>query len=240
MMKTIEHLFADVMLPKKALLVYQSAVTEDTQLYLEAYDMDNKGRPVNAHPLSIEECAALAQSFDHIEDLKKDFLTGKGLIPDKVLYLHSAGQGFAVWYTPPQKVNLLFKKSLSIPCGEAKIPAMIWKADRKDLYVYSFTGKRKPTINTPLFHAPFFNLYEDGRVCMGTVDIEIETNCFLEEFMSRWEHYFFDSYFSHVIAGAGTTKKNIVQLWQQQVGSDTAFPENILIKTGRTLKNIIA
>lgn len=239
-MKAIDHLLNDIYLPQKALIIYKQVSGEDNDLYIESYDMDETGKPINAHPLSVEECNALFQAFDTSNERDRGFLISKGLLPEKLLYLYPSKQGHAIWYTPPQQVKLLFKDSLTIPCGLAHIPAMVWKADGEYLQVFAIKGRKKPVSDTPLYHAPYFNLYEDGKVCMGTVDINIEKNCCLEDFMSLWEQYFFCSYFSHLLGDTETVKGNIVQLWQQQVGSGRPFPENVLIKNGKTLKSILS
>jgi PRTRC genetic system protein B len=239
-MKAIDHLLNDIYLPLKALMIYKQVSGEDNNLYVESYDMDETGKPINAHPLSVEECNALSQAFDTSSERDRGFLISKGLLPEKLLYLYPSKQGHAIWYTPPRQVKLFFKESLTIPCGLAHIPAMVWKADREYLHVFAIKGHKKPLSDTPLYHAPYFNLYEDGKVCMGTVDINIEKNCCLEDFMSLWEQYFFSSYFSHLLEDTETVKGNIVQLWQQQVGNSRPFPENVLIKNGQTLKSILS
>src|SRR5579872_4647907 len=171
-MKEITNTLNDLYLPEKALIIYRHAANE-TEVYVEAYDMDRYGKPINAHPLAVEECRQLASALETSQELQNGFLKSRGLLPANVLHLNTQ-QGFAIWHTPPQTVPLLFKSSLNIPCGEAKIPAMIWKADRDTLQVFAMKGKRKPETDTVLFHAPYFNIYHDGKVCMGTVDIDIE------------------------------------------------------------------
>ncbi|PTQ93946.1 E2/UBC family protein D [Mucilaginibacter yixingensis] len=61
-------------------------------------------------------------------------------------------------------------------------------AGRKDhLKVFALKGKTKANGNTMLYNAPFFNLYVDGSVCMGTVNINIDRQTHLEQFMAQWE-----------------------------------------------------
>jgi PRTRC genetic system protein B len=170
---------------------------------------------------------------------EKRFLNPKGLLTPKILYINPDKHGFAVWQTAPQEVNLFFAKTLGITCGKAKVPALIWKATKDNLFIYALKEEKKPSEKTILYHAPFFNIYQDGRVCMGTVDIEINHKCFLEEFIQQWEEYFWNSYFSHLIDGYSPVKANIVQLWQGQVNSGKDFPKEVLIKNGKTIKDLI-
>lgn len=232
----IQH-FEQLFLPQKALVVYKS-VAEEQDTYVEAYDMDDNGCLMNAHPLSESECAALALSLASSKQLRTDYLQCRGLIPEKVLYTATGINGFALWYTPPQSVPLHFKEQLGIPCALASVPALVWKAGKDEVGVFAIKGGKKPDENTPLYHAPFFNVYSSGKVCMGTVDVDFEGDYFLETFMAEWENNFFNSYFSHAMTGHVPVKGNIVQLWQGLAGSGKKFPENRLIQTKRTLKNL--
>ncbi|MGF7079635.1 PRTRC system protein B [Mucilaginibacter sp. UYCu711] len=246
-MTNISNQFSDQYVPYKALLIYNceketlshSPSSDTCQIYVESYDIGRQGNPINAHPLSIKESIALAELLQSSSELQNGFLRSKGLLPNNVLHLNPHNEGYAVWYTPPQQRNLFFVAGLGIPCGKGFVPAMLWKATRERLQVFALKGKGRPTAKTKLYHAPFFNIYEDGAVCMGTVDIHIDRNTRLENFMERWEQYFFNSYFSHSLAGGGLTNQNIVQLWQQQVGSTNQFPEAALKNHRFTFNNLI-
>lgn len=223
--------------PVKALVVFRAKANDSC--YVEAYDMDSIGRPINAHPLGIAESKALAKALDASGGLKRSFLKPKGLLPEKLLYINPEHNGYAIWYTPPMKTDLYFIDGLNIPCGKANVPALIWKAGKKELYLYAFNGREKPTEDTPLCHAPFFNLHPNGKVCMGTVAVNIKEDCSLEEFIGQWQAFFFNSYFSHLIAEHNPVKGNIVQLWQSLSTSSKKFPERSLKKTSLTLKKLL-
>lgn len=235
-MNNITEIFEEVYLPKKALIVFQS--NSDSSQYVEAYDMDAKGRPINAHPLSVSEATELAKALDSTKELAKAFLKPKGLLPKNVLHLNPSETGSALWYTPPQERQMFFVKRLGISNGIAKLPALLWKAGKRDLRIFAL--KSKPEINTPLFHAPFFNLHDDGLVCMGTVSIEINNQTSLEDFIQSWEHYFFNSNFSHMISDHSPVKDNIVQLWQEQINTQREFPKETLIKSQITIKDLVS
>jgi PRTRC genetic system protein B len=238
-MKNITEIFEEIYIPQKAIVIFRSLKKEEHDIYVEAYDMDERGCPINAHPLNVSECAALAEILDSSEELKREFLKPKGLLTAKMLYINPDKHGFAVWQTPAQEVNLFFAKTLGITCGKAKVPALIWKATKDNLFVYALREEKNVSEKTNLYYAPFFNIYKDGRVCMGTVDIEINHKCFLEEFIQQWEQYFWNSYFSHLIDTYSPVKINIVQLWQDQVKSGGDFPREVLIKNGKTVKDIL-
>jgi len=246
-MNNITDNFNDIYVPYKALLIYNCKrenerninMEEATSVYVESYDIGLRGNPVNAHPLSLSESIALAELLQSSTEMQNGFLKSKGLLPNNLLYVNPDSNGFAVWYTPPQQRDLFFVKSLGIPCGKGCVPAMVWKATRDKLRVFALKGKSKPTGKTELYHAPYFNTYQDGSVCMGNVNINIDRNTRLEDFMAQWEAYFFGSYFSHMLGGETRTKQNIVHLWKNQTTTMDKFPDDTLIACGLNLNQLI-
>jgi PRTRC genetic system protein B len=239
-MNNLTNNFSNLYQPVKSLLIYiKQSEENDKNVYVESYDIGKFGNPINAHPLTVKETIALSGLFQSAQELKTGFLRCKGVMPNKVLYVNPDQGGCAVWYTPPQDVPLYFSASLGIKSGRGKVPAMIWRADRESLMVYALKGNRKPNAYTILYHAPFFNIYLDGRVCMGTVRINIGQDTRLEDFMEQWENYFWNSYFSHLMNDFNPVTENIVQLWQAQVATDRVFPCHLLKPSRYTVKNLL-
>lgn len=230
--------------PQKALLFYsyeQEPYGQNmAELYVESYDIGKEGKPINAHPLSQKEMLQLSQTLQSMTAQKTSHWISKGLMPSNVLHLSCTQDGFAIWHTPPQLASLLFVEGLDIPCGSANVPALLWKATKDTLHIYALKHQQKPELQTPLYKAPFFNLYQNGKVCMGTVKVDISAITNLEDFISRWESYFWNSYFSHLLNNISPVKGNIVQLWQQLVNTKRPFPTEILEKTSLTLSKILS
>lgn len=238
-MKNITQSIGTLYNPVKAFVVYQKNDSAQ-DIYVEAYDMDKNGFPINAHPLSLKESSKLAVALDASQDLNRSFLKSSGLLPKNVLYINSQKDGYALWQTPAQKVDLFFVESLGIPNGRASIPPLLWKATKTNLWIFAIDNNQEINQQSLLFHAPFFNLYDDGRVCMGTVPVNISTDCALEEFIKLWEQYFFNSYFSHLIMGKSPVKGNIIQLWKSLVNTRKQFAMKSLIKNGLTIKKLLS
>jgi len=249
-MKNITEQFNTRFLPYKALLIYKHSPENtvvnsyrsdgETEIYVESYDIGKQGKPINAHPLSTKEMAALNELLQSTQDLKGGYLKSRGILPSKVLYVNFGANGYAVWYTPAQETNLFFVDVLNIPSGKAKVPAMVWKATADKLAVYAIKGRAKPTAETALHHAPFLNIYTNGNVCMGTVKINIAQNTCLEDFMNQWETYFFNSYFSHSINGGSSTKTDTKELWRMLTTTGKDFPVAELRKNGLLLKQLLS
>ncbi len=236
-MKNITQRLEQLYLPLKALVIYQP-LSEQDGVYVEAYDIHNDGSPINAHPLSQLETIALAKCLNTVNEVQTNYLECKGLLPEKLLCLNNR-LGYAVWQTPEQQVSLHFVEGLTIPSGMANVPAMVWKADRNKLSVYALKNNRKPKSETQLYHAPYFNVFSDGGVCLGTAEMDVCSVDGLEDFMNSWEQVFWNSYFSHLNGGHSPVNCNIVQLWQDLVATGNPFPTEVLIKSGKTLKELI-
>jgi len=233
----IAESFGTLYHPKTALVFYE-ACGKDKTVYVEHFDMDSGGNPINAHPLTVREANLLAKSLQTEDEKNTAFLKPKGVLPTNILHINPGEKGSVLWYTKAQQRQLFFVDGLGIPNGIAQVPPMLWLASKNGLFVFALASNRRPTDKTPLHYAPFFNIYEKGNVCMGTVSIEIKKSASVEEFVQAWEHYFFNSYFSHSL-GASLTKTNIVNLWKDLIGTDKPFPKEILKKNNKTLKNLL-
>ncbi|OPC21940.1 PRTRC system protein B [Elizabethkingia bruuniana] len=223
--------------PKSALVFYETIGT-NTDVYVEHFDMDNNGTPINAHPLTVKEANVLAMALKTDEENSKAFLKPKGILPTNILHINPSEKGTVLWYTKTQQRQIYFVDSLGISNGKAQVPPMLWFANKSSLTVFALANDRRPTEKTPLHYAPFFNIYEKGNVCMGTVSIDIKNSASVEEFIQAWEHYFFNSYFSHSLC-ENLTKKNIVTLWKDLINTDKPFPKEVLKKNNKTLKNLL-
>lgn len=229
--------FGTLYFPKSALVFYQNKGT-DKETYVEHFDMDKDGNPINAHPLTVREANILSKCLQTDEDKNTAFLKPKGILPTNILHINPSDNGTVLWHTKAKKQQLYFVDDLGIPNGTAQVPAMLWLASKSSLSVFALANNRRPTEKTPLHYAPFFNIYEKGNVCMGTVSIDIKNSASVEEFIQAWEHYFFNSYFSHSLC-SNLTKRNIVSLWKDLVNTDKPFPTEALKKNNKTLKNLL-
>ena len=239
-MKDITEDFGTLYQPTSALVFYQSYDrTQDT--YVEHFDMDKDGNPINAHPLTEREAKTLAKALtlNTKKEKNQEFLKPKGVLPTNILHINTGENASVLWHTPSMKRQLYFTENLEIPNGIAQVPAMLWLAGKRNLKVFALANNRRPTEKTSLFYAPFFNVYENGTVCMGTVDVDIKNSSSLEEFTKKWEDYFFNSYFSHLMNEHNPIKGNCVNLWKSLVDKDEIFPKNVLKKTNKILKNLL-
>ena len=230
--------FGTLYFPKSALVFYETKGI-NTDMYVEHFDMDRNGNPINAHPLTVKEANVLAKSLHTDEEKNKAFLKPKRILSTNILHINPSEKGTVLWYTKAQQRQLYFVNGLGIPNGKAKVPPMLWFANKNSLSVFALSSDRRPIEKTPLHYAPFFNVYENGNVCMGTVNIDIQNSASVEEFIQAWESYFFNSYFSHLLGNYNPIKGNCVTIWKDLIGTDTPFPKEVLKPNNKTLKNLL-
>ena len=239
-MKNITQDFGTLYHPTTALVFYQND-ERNKDTYVEYFDMDKNGNPINAHPLTEREAKELlkALTINTQKEKNQDFLKPKGILPTHILHINPSENGSVLWFTKSMKRQLFFTENLGISNGTAEVPAMLWLANKRSLKIFALSSNRRPTEKTELFYAPFFNVYEDGNVCMGTVDVNIQNSVSLEEFIEKWEDYFFNSYFSHLLDNYNPIKGNCVNLWKKLMEKNEDFPADILKKNNKTLKNLL-
>ncbi|MEN9907985.1 MAG: hypothetical protein RLZZ540_1134 [Bacteroidota bacterium] len=236
-MKDITESFGTLYHPKSALVFYQTkGMNSDT--YVEHFDMDKNGNPINAHPLTVREANQLAKALKTAKEEKEPCLKSVGIISNTILHINAIDNK-VIWFTKAMQRKLCFTENLGIPKGIANVPPMLWIANKNSLSVFALGSNRRPTEYTKLYNAPYFNVYENGNVCMGTVDIQIKKIALLEEFTIAWENYFFNSYFSHLMPDYNPIKGNCVTLWENLINTEKAFPKEVLKKSNQTLKNLL-
>lgn len=236
-MKDITQDFSALYYPKAALVFYQTKASSK-DAYVEHFDMDSNGLPINAHPLTEREANRLAKALKTEKSEKEQLLKPQAILSTQVLYFEPAGSK-VIWFTKTRQRELHFTETLGIPKGKAHVPAMLWVASQSSLTVFALANNRRPTEKTKLYNAPFFNVYENGNVCMGSVDIRIKKTASLEEFINYWEDYFFNSYFSHLMNNFNPIKGNCVSLWKDLITTGKAFPLEVLNQSYLTLKDIL-
>lgn len=133
---------------------------------------------------------ALAGIF---RDLLPGALKPRTILPWNVL---SSDHDHLAWYTLPTTKRLWFRSKefggeLS---GEVSLPGLVFLVTNGSWYVFAHKLTVRPLPDTPLFVAPFFNVWDSGRICTGNVK---KPESFGPETIQEWEDAFFSSYFTH-------------------------------------------
>ena len=226
---------------KKAILIYGAdGARHDSMLYATVHPVICSGG--NSTPM-IGAGRALdrGQLRNVCSRLVKSARVRSGILPEGVL---SVGLDFVVWWQRPGLRTHFFDcrvsdgASVGKRSGVAPAPGLVFVAKKKELWVYAVRGNERPTADTPLFHAPLMNVWKDGRVCTGSMQIPESS---LAQAVADWERSFWDSNFSHpnhdkVVKYAGGIHKFSIDLLD---GKFKRFPARVLRPMEKTLGSVV-
>lgn len=144
------------------------------------------------------------------------------------------------WYCKPSIRKLYFKVrsgNLDDCSGkEFPQPGLVFMYGVNDLNVWAVRCNGRPDEKTKLYHAPYYNISEDGDVCMGSVRLPNKINV---DSIDKVEKLFFSS--------AATHSNNIKivdypgghdAFWRANAGK-LKFDKKVLVPNGKTLKEIL-
>ncbi len=103
---------------------------------------------------------------------------------------------------------MFFKESLKIENAEYNLQGVIYEVGKERMNIYAYIDK-KPTPETELYAAPFFNV-TGASVCLGSAKIDKPSNLTYDKLLEYWEKKFWLTEFSHLGAGGNPTKSNLV------------------------------
>lgn len=116
-------------------------------------------------------------------------------------------------------------------------PPLLFKASGAHLWIRALAVNERPKAETPLYMAPYWNCYDNGVVCTGSMKIPRQKSVAA---IDVWEQSFFQSEFTHA---AGATKhttypEGLLALWQFLLHRDD-FPARYLVKAKQTLLEFV-
>jgi len=116
-------------------------------------------------------------------------------------------------------------------------PAMVWRVTQGDLKIRALFDNKRPNAKTTLAVAPFWNLSDDGRVCLGSMRCPESAAVASIE---AWEQGFYESAFTHANVGRLTRHEGGHDaLWAKVGKSRRPFPTDALIRLPQTLAEFI-
>lgn len=94
------------------------------------------------------------------------------IIPANVLYT-DPHQAVTVWWRPGKPTPQFFDcEELGLVQGVCAMPSLVFAQTDKSLSVCAIRGHDRPANDTPIYHAPLFNTYDNTSVCLGDVTLE--------------------------------------------------------------------
>ena len=174
--------------------------------------------------------------------------TVRQILPAAVLV---ADSDLLVWHRPALRRPIIFQtqdKQLNADVSGRPVlhPPLLFVGRPGKIAVYALTGPERPVADTPLFRAPYFNLYATGSMCEGNVPLPPAPTP-TDDTLAGYEAAFYDSAFVHTNLG----NSNIIKWSSGHAGfwrdmkSTVHFPNQALIplRTGGkplTVGNVLA
>jgi PRTRC genetic system protein B len=223
---------------RNAILLYSDARGFGNTCFASFHDVKNIGRAeqpnVQIMPGTPLNQQALMQTLGSLADR---YAISTDLLPACVL---SHSPLHLIWWMPAGKRRVFLDTAADGPQSAiVPHPALLFAVIQGKWRVFALKEGSRPTKETELFHAPFFNMYDDGAVCVGTAKAPEST---LVSETVLWESAFFDSVFTHVNGHRKVKfKGGEHSLWRSlMAGTRKAFPASALMPNGYTLGSLMA
>jgi len=203
--------------------------------------LDGKGVPVllEGHPLTIETLNALTDALAKGAESRRSF---GGYLPENVL---AVGSGSIVWWLPGTDRSISFACSdelIGTASGKTPHPSLVFGVNNSgEWFVSALKGNVRPTPETKLWQAPYFNVWSSGKICQGTTSVPAGATT---DQIEGWNKAFFGSNFSHPNVHEASKlvkyKGGPYQFWRDMLdGSYRRFPLRVLVATEYTLDDFI-
>jgi PRTRC genetic system protein B len=116
-------------------------------------------------------------------------------------------------------------------------PPLVWRVSNGELNIRALSENKRPEGATKLAVAPFWNLSDDGRVCVGTMRRPESASVAA---IAAWERGFYESAFTHANVGRLTRHEGGFEgLWTGLAGRRQRFPLETLIVLPQTLTQFV-
>lgn len=188
----------------------QHIETETTEFVLIGKSTKSGNKRLAFHPVRdekvCEEIPFLKETAQNIfsifNDLEYNPKRFEGLIPNNIIFAQdSKKNGLKLaWTLKSCAKYLVFSDDYKHLTGAYNLPTLLFYYCKKGLKVFAITDQDSKKINgeTPLYHAPFFNVNSSGNVCMGNVNLSLVKDLLTFEKAQKYiEDSFFHSQFTH-------------------------------------------
>jgi len=150
-----------------------------------------------------------------------------------------------IWFKEPEVRKMWFKVGKKKVSYAVPWPRLLYVATPDELSVFAIKGRRRPSADTRLYHAPLMNIYDDGRVCLGSARMPARFDL---SSIPDMEAIITDTLFSHTNhhytlkkRGKGeVSNTEHIQFWRNlHKNKESKFPNTALRDTGTTLGGVL-
>lgn len=186
-------------------------------------------------------CAGQSVTMGFLETLAKGLGASMAaeFLPE---YILARTPELIVWWTPAKRRLMFFGNSeLKTSDLNGKMyphPALVFMIRGRELFVRARSENRRPSSDTRLKNAPYWNTHGDGRVCLGSMRVPDEASA---SSLRGWEEAYFASEFTHPSGAVRLTTHpgSFLGLWSSLAGRRRCFPVKFLADSKQTLHEFI-
>jgi PRTRC genetic system protein B len=216
---------------KQAVLLYQ----EGSRSFATLHEV--KHLPDQAPYL----CAGQSVTTGFLETLAKGLATNMAaeVLPEHVL---ARTPELIAWWSRARRRLMFFgdgnaetKKLNGEMCPH---PSLVFMIHGRELFVRALAEDCRPTADTRLQNAPYWNTDAHGRVCLGSMRVPEEVSV---ASLSGWEKAYFASEFTHPSGAVRLTTHpgGFLGLWSSLAGRKRKFPVRFLADSKQTLLKFV-
>jgi PRTRC genetic system protein B len=198
---------------------------------------------VDGQPVILAGQAMTPRAANQLSRALSKSVSHGGFLPETVLYTDGE---LLMWWVPPAKRHIVFKADeLKTKWGTAERgevvphPGLVFATSNTIWKVWAVKGSSRPSLDTQLFHAPYFNVWEQGDICRGNVKVPDGTTA---ERIDAWNTAFLGSIFTHPngVRQLVTYRGGAYRLWLDLLnGKYRKFPERVLNDANTTLGKLL-
>ena len=185
-------------------------------------------------------CAGQSVTTGFLETLAKGLGTSMGaeVLPEHVL---ARTPELIAWWSRAQPRLMFFgdgnAEAKRLNSKMYSHPALVFMIHGRELFVRALAEDCRPTADTRLRNAPYWNTDAHGRVCLGTMRVPEETGV---GSLSGWENAYFASEFTHPSGVVRLTNHphGFRGLWSSVAGQK-CFPTRFLVDSRQTLHDFV-
>ncbi|WP_175681183.1 PRTRC system protein B [Burkholderia cenocepacia] len=199
------------------------------------YATRHPARVVDGKPMLLAGTPVTLEQLADIAEIAARKTSYRGFVHDRVIYL---GPNKLAWWVPSCKRQVWFqtKDRIGERAGDANHPPLVFIVDRDDWSVFALRTNTRPGPGARLYNAPYYNVWEDGGICVGNVSTPERIDM---DSIKPFEDAFFRSRFTHpnnkqLIHRRGGAER----LWLDLLDG-AEFPLDRLIDAKKTLAEAI-
>ena len=163
------------------------------------------------------------------------------ILPERVLVRTAE---MLVWWSPAAERTMFFSDRGDDPLLKKMNgkrypqPALLLKTCGAHLWIRALDKNERPKAETRMCLAPYWNCYDNGVACTGSMKIPREKSVAAVE---TWEQSFFQSEFTHALGTRKHTRfpGGLLAMWQFLQGKKE-FPSKYLVKLPETLAEFVS